>query len=158
MTADQQPPSIRARLNLTAIPTRGEIMAARIKRGKRPGWSRKQLAEWGVPWPPPAGWIDDLERRRVSVAAKKARQAAAGGLASDLAPVRAPTQRERRDARKKPKQWKAIERRKRTEVAAARRRNHAELNPGRPLVDPAQAVPAGLVVSAGKAARPGRRP
>lgn len=20
------------------------------------GWTRKQLAEWGVPWPPPAGW------------------------------------------------------------------------------------------------------
>jgi hypothetical protein len=25
------------------------------------GWGRKQLAEWGVPWPPPKGWKDRLE-------------------------------------------------------------------------------------------------
>ncbi|MFD5505387.1 hypothetical protein ACFWJS_37860 [Streptomyces sp. NPDC127061] len=27
------------------------------------GWTRKQLAEWGVPWPPPRGWRKHLEAR-----------------------------------------------------------------------------------------------
>lgn len=29
-----------------------------IERGKtrRGGWTRKTLAKWGVPWPPPKGW------------------------------------------------------------------------------------------------------
>lgn len=29
-----------------------------IERGrtKKGGWTRKQLADWGVPWPPPKGW------------------------------------------------------------------------------------------------------
>ena len=26
------------------------------------GWSRKQLAEWGVQWPPKKGWKSALER------------------------------------------------------------------------------------------------
>lgn len=33
--------------------TAEEIDARRSERG---GWSRRQLAEWGVPWPPPKGW------------------------------------------------------------------------------------------------------
>lgn len=33
--------------------TLDEIMAGRTKKG---GWTRAQLAEWGVPWPPKAGW------------------------------------------------------------------------------------------------------
>jgi len=33
--------------------TLADIMGARTKRG---GWTRKQLAKWGVPWPPPKGW------------------------------------------------------------------------------------------------------
>lgn len=24
------------------------------------GWTRKQLSDWGVPWPPPAGWKKKL--------------------------------------------------------------------------------------------------
>lgn len=30
-----------------------EILAARSPKG---AWTKKTLAEWGVPWPPPAGW------------------------------------------------------------------------------------------------------
>ena len=33
--------------------TREEIEAARTPAG---GWTRRQLAQWGVPWPPPKGW------------------------------------------------------------------------------------------------------
>ena len=36
-----------------------EIWAKRTEKAKRSGvgaWSRKQLAAWGVPWPPPKGW------------------------------------------------------------------------------------------------------
>lgn len=33
--------------------TLSEIEAARTPSG---GWTRSQLAEWGVPWPPPKGW------------------------------------------------------------------------------------------------------
>ncbi|MFC4560581.1 hypothetical protein ACFO4E_01795 [Nocardiopsis mangrovi] len=35
------------------MPTLEEIDAARTPAG---GWTREQLAEWGVPWPPPKGW------------------------------------------------------------------------------------------------------
>lgn len=33
--------------------TEEEIEAGRSAKG---GWTRQQLAAWGVPWPPPAGW------------------------------------------------------------------------------------------------------
>ena len=36
-----------------------EIMTdEQIEAGKSPrgGWTRKTLARWGVPWPPPKGW------------------------------------------------------------------------------------------------------
>jgi hypothetical protein len=33
--------------------SREQIEKARTERG---GWTRAQLAEWGVPWPPPKGW------------------------------------------------------------------------------------------------------
>lgn len=43
--------------------TRETIEAARSENG---GWSRDQLAAWGVPWPPPKGWKQKLiERVRV---------------------------------------------------------------------------------------------
>lgn len=35
------------------MPSAAEIEAAKTPRG---GWARAQLAEWGVPWPPPKGW------------------------------------------------------------------------------------------------------
>lgn len=34
-----------------------EIEAARTPAG---GWTKAQLAQWGVPWPPPKGWIKRL--------------------------------------------------------------------------------------------------
>jgi hypothetical protein len=34
-------------------PTAAEIEAAKTPRG---AWTRKQLAQWGVPWPPRRGW------------------------------------------------------------------------------------------------------
>lgn len=37
---------------------RREIDAKRTPRG---GWSRNQLAQWGVSWPPPKGWKRRLE-------------------------------------------------------------------------------------------------
>jgi hypothetical protein len=37
--------------------TRDEIMAARTPRG---AWTKATLAEWGIAWPPQAGWIDRL--------------------------------------------------------------------------------------------------
>jgi hypothetical protein len=50
---------------------RAEILAglprlslAEVEAGRSPagGFTRKQLAEWGVPWPPPAGWLQALLR------------------------------------------------------------------------------------------------
>jgi hypothetical protein len=34
-------------------PTAQEIEAAKTPQG---GWTQEQLAQWGVPWPPPKGW------------------------------------------------------------------------------------------------------
>lgn len=43
-------------------PELSEIMGSRTRAG---GWTRKQLAKWGVPWPPPKGWKKALlERKR----------------------------------------------------------------------------------------------
>ena len=39
--------------------TQEEVEAGRSPRG---GFTRKQLAVWGVPWPPPAGWLQALVR------------------------------------------------------------------------------------------------
>jgi hypothetical protein len=38
-------------------PTEAEIEAAKTPRG---GWTRAQLAAWGIPWPPPKGWRQAL--------------------------------------------------------------------------------------------------
>ena len=43
--------------------TEAEIEAGRSPRG---GWTRAQLAEWGVPWPPPKGWRRRLTGRKAS--------------------------------------------------------------------------------------------
>lgn len=40
-----------------SVPTPSEIEAARTPRG---GWTRETLAGWGVPWPPPRGWLKAL--------------------------------------------------------------------------------------------------
>jgi len=39
------------------MPTADEIEAAATPKG---GWTRKQLAAWGVSWPPPKGWKEAL--------------------------------------------------------------------------------------------------
>lgn len=39
------------------MPNEEEILAARTAQG---GWTKAQLAEWGVPWPPPEGWKERL--------------------------------------------------------------------------------------------------
>lgn len=39
-------------------PSPQDILDGRSERG---GWTRAQLAEWGVPWPPPKGWRKRLE-------------------------------------------------------------------------------------------------
>jgi len=41
-------------------PSPQEVEAAATERG---GWTREQLAEWGVPWPPPKGWKAELLER-----------------------------------------------------------------------------------------------
>src|SRR5271165_7138267 len=40
---------------------------AQIEAGRSPkgGWTREQLAAWGVPWPPPKGWRWKLTRSDV---------------------------------------------------------------------------------------------
>jgi hypothetical protein len=44
----------------------GHLTAADIERGKSPkgGWTREILAGWGVSWPPPKGWKDQLLKTR----------------------------------------------------------------------------------------------
>lgn len=42
------------------VPSPEEIEAAMTPNG---GWTRKQLAEWGIPWPPPKNWRERLEWR-----------------------------------------------------------------------------------------------
>lgn len=60
---------------MTRSPTAAEIEAAKSPRG---GWTRAQLAEWGVPWPPPKGWKQRLLRQ-----ASIAGQAATGPPATE---------------------------------------------------------------------------
>lgn len=38
-----------------------EVMKARTPKG---GWTKKQLSEWGVPWPPPKGWLRKLTKKK----------------------------------------------------------------------------------------------
>ncbi|MGA5499457.1 hypothetical protein ACPCSP_34685 [Streptomyces cinereoruber] len=45
---------------MTVLPSPEEIEAARTPAG---GWKRDQLAAWGIPWPPPKGWKDELVER-----------------------------------------------------------------------------------------------
>ena len=40
--------------------TNAEIEACMTPRG---GFTREQLAKWGVPWPPPKGWRKNLTRK-----------------------------------------------------------------------------------------------
>lgn len=42
---------------MTHIPSREEIEYHRTPRG---GFTKATLAMWGVPWPPPKGWLENL--------------------------------------------------------------------------------------------------
>lgn len=42
------------------LPSPDEVTAAMTPRG---GWTRAQLEQWGVPWPPPRGWRQYLATR-----------------------------------------------------------------------------------------------
>lgn len=42
------------------MPSPEEVDAARSAAG---GWTRAQLAAWGVPWPPPSRWRYELAAR-----------------------------------------------------------------------------------------------
>jgi hypothetical protein len=57
-------------------PTRRQIEAG--------PWTRSQLAQWGVPWPPPKGWKTRLERAADALAAGEAGPVAATGADSDF--------------------------------------------------------------------------
>ncbi|MFJ9250311.1 hypothetical protein [Streptomyces sp. NPDC101776] len=46
--------------HMPELPSPEEIEAARTPAG---GWKRDQLDAWGVPWPPPKGWRDELIER-----------------------------------------------------------------------------------------------
>lgn len=48
-------------MDISTRVSEAEIDAAAPARGR---WTRKQLAEWGVPWPPPKGWRKDLAAGR----------------------------------------------------------------------------------------------
>ncbi|MBA7712424.1 hypothetical protein ES703_121398 [subsurface metagenome] len=41
-------------------PSPEEMEAAKTPQG---GWTKEQLADWGVPWPPPKGWRRELEEK-----------------------------------------------------------------------------------------------
>ncbi|WP_432104458.1 hypothetical protein [Streptomyces sp. bgisy091] len=43
--------------DMSELPSPEEVEAARTPAG---GWKRDQLAAWGIPWPPPKGWKDEL--------------------------------------------------------------------------------------------------
>lgn len=45
---------------MAALPSPEEIESARTPAG---GWTRNQLAAWGVPWPPPKEWKAELSQR-----------------------------------------------------------------------------------------------
>jgi hypothetical protein len=49
MSEDRQ----KRELSIMQLIDEEEIEAQRTSNG---GWNRTQLAQWGVPWPPPAGW------------------------------------------------------------------------------------------------------
>jgi len=44
---------------MVSLPSPDEVEEARTPAG---GWTKDQLAQWGVPWPPPRGWKKKLEK------------------------------------------------------------------------------------------------
>jgi len=50
-------------MNKKRKPTVEEIEAAKTPKG---GWTKKTLASWGVPWPPPKGWKNELTKTYIN--------------------------------------------------------------------------------------------
>ena len=44
--------------------SREEILKKKTARG---GWLKADLAEWGVPWPPPKGWLRALTEGHIEL-------------------------------------------------------------------------------------------
>lgn len=54
---------------LRAIGNEGLHWHEKTPRIKRPnGFTRAQLAEWGIPWPPPKGWKKQLDAQAAAFA------------------------------------------------------------------------------------------
>lgn len=58
MRDEELPLDLSSSIEQPHLPTPAEVAAARSPKG---GWTKAQLAAWGVPWPPPKGW-----RRRLA--------------------------------------------------------------------------------------------
>lgn len=58
---------------IEGVPSPEEIAEARTPAG---GWTRAQLSEWGVPWPPPKGWRKRLELEHAELVALEREDAA----------------------------------------------------------------------------------
>ena len=54
--------------SLEKVPTLEELEAGRSPKG---GYTRETLASWGVPWPPPKGWLEELRRQALSTYAQR---------------------------------------------------------------------------------------
>lgn len=67
---------------MPVLPSPEEIEAVKTPKG---AWTRAQLAEWGVPWPPERGWKDELIERWES-----AQQEGAGGAPPRSTPATPP--------------------------------------------------------------------
>ena len=61
-------------------PELSEIMGSRTRAG---GWTRKQLAKWGVPWPPPKGWKKALLEGAAGIFERGGQAAAAAEIAEE---------------------------------------------------------------------------
>ena len=56
------------------------VTSEMIEAAKTPagGWTKAQLAEWGVPWPPPKGWKAKLIRDAAELQTRKINRAVSG--------------------------------------------------------------------------------
>lgn len=69
------------------MPSPDEVEAARTLAG---GWTRDQLAAWGVPWPPPKGWRQRLADQWHAAQQEPHRNAAPSGPGGGEKPAAAP--------------------------------------------------------------------
>ncbi|WP_165869672.1 hypothetical protein [Streptomyces barkulensis] len=69
------------------IPSPDEVEAARTPAG---GWTRDQLAAWGVPWPPPKGWRQRLADQWHAAQQAPHQDTAPSGPGGGEAPVATP--------------------------------------------------------------------